>query len=42
MVRRIYVEKKTDFAVEARGLLSDLRQNLKMEALSGLRLLKPL
>jgi phosphoribosylformylglycinamidine synthase len=39
MVRRIYVEKKIDFAVEARGLLSDLRQNLKMEALTGLRLL---
>ncbi|MBV5343370.1 hypothetical protein JZU68_07080, partial [bacterium] len=33
------MEKKIDFAVEARGLLSDLRQNLKMEALTGLRLL---
>ena len=39
MVRRIYVEKKTDFAVEARGLLADLRQNLKMEELTGLRIL---
>jgi phosphoribosylformylglycinamidine synthase len=39
MVRRIYVEKKKDFAVEARGLLADLKQNLKMEALTGLRIL---
>ena len=38
MVRRIYVEKKKDFAVEATGLLMDLRQNLKMDRLAGLRL----
>jgi phosphoribosylformylglycinamidine synthase len=39
MVRRIYVEKKKDYAVEAKGLLADLRQNLKMDSLTGLRVL---
>lgn len=39
MVRRIYVEKKTEYAVEALGLLADLKQNLKIEGLTGLRLL---
>jgi len=38
MVRRVYVEKKKDYAVEAQGLLSDLKQNLKMETLADLRL----
>lgn len=39
MVRRIYVEKKSDYAVEAGGLLADLKQNLKVESLTGLRIL---
>ena len=39
MVRRIYVEKKSEYAVEAGGLLVDLKQNLKMESLTGLRIL---
>ncbi len=37
-IRRVYVEKKTDFAVEAQGLLADLRENLGITALTGLRL----
>ena len=27
-IRRIYVEKKSEFAVEAKGLLADLQNNL--------------
>ena len=37
MVYRIYVEKKKELAGEAKGLLSDLRTLLKIENLTGLR-----
>ncbi len=37
-IRRIFVEKKDAFAVEAQGLLADLRNNLGMSALSGIRI----
>ena len=37
MVYRIYVEKKKELAGEARGLLSDLRTLLKIDNLTGLR-----
>ena len=37
MVYRIYVEKKKELAGEARGLLSDLRTLLKIENLTGVR-----
>ena len=39
MVRRIFVEKKKAFAVEADGLLTDLRQNLNLEKLTDVRIL---
>ncbi len=39
MIYRIYTEKKADFAVEAAGLLADIRENLSIPALTGLRLL---
>ena len=39
LVRRIYVEKKTGFDVEARGVLNDLRENLSMTALTNVRVL---
>lgn len=39
MVRRIYVEKKKGFDVEATGLLEDLQQNLHVRGLSGVRVL---
>lgn len=39
MVRRIYVEKKKGFDVEAQGLLEDIRQNLHAEGLTGVRVL---
>ena len=29
MVRRVYVEKKEGFNVEAKGLLEDIRENLR-------------
>ena len=29
MVRRVYVEKKEGFNVEAKGLLADIRENLR-------------
>ncbi|MBQ7875918.1 MAG: phosphoribosylformylglycinamidine synthase [Clostridia bacterium] len=35
---RIFVEKKPGFDVEARGLLSDLRENLGMDNLTGVRI----
>ena len=35
-IRRIFVEKKDAFAVEAHGLLSDLRNNLGMKNLTGI------
>ena len=36
-VYRIYVEKRKDFAVEADEILSNLRTQLKMESVSGVR-----
>lgn len=38
-VRRVFVEKKEPFAVEARNLLADLIVNLKVAGLTGLRIL---
>ena len=35
---RIFVEKKPGFDVEAQGLLSDLRENLAMDNLTGVRI----
>ena len=32
-VRRIYVEKKPGFDVEAKGVLGDLKENLSLNAL---------
>lgn len=37
MVRRIYVEKKNGFDIEAQGLFEDLKENLHLEGLSCLR-----
>ena len=37
-IRRIFVEKKPEFAVEARHILHDLRENLGLSTLTGLRL----
>lgn len=39
MIRRIFVEKKDAFAVEAHGLLSDLRNNLGMQGLVNIRII---
>ncbi len=39
MIYRIYTEKKPQFAVEAAGLLKDLRENLGVSGLQQLRLL---
>ncbi|MBQ5624323.1 MAG: phosphoribosylformylglycinamidine synthase, partial [Phascolarctobacterium sp.] len=39
MIRRIFVEKKDAFAVEAHGLLADLRNNLGMTALKNIRMM---
>lgn len=39
MVRRIYVEKKKGFDVEAAGMLADLQQNLHVTGLTGVRVL---
>ncbi len=39
MVRRIYVEKKKGFDVEAQGLFYDIRENLHAEGLTGIRVL---
>ena len=39
IIRRVYVEKKDAFAVEAHGLLADLRNNLGMTGLKNLRIL---
>lgn len=39
MIRRIFVEKKDAFAVEAHGLLSDLRNNLGMSGLKNIRII---
>lgn len=38
-IKRIFVEKKKGFDVEARKLYEDLKQNLGIEGLAGLRLL---
>jgi len=38
VIRRLFVEKKPEFAVEARHLLHDLRENLGLQSLEGLRL----
>lgn len=38
-VYRIFVEKRPDFAVEAKGILSDLKTALRPEGLEGLRIL---
>ncbi|MDO4921094.1 MAG: phosphoribosylformylglycinamidine synthase [Phascolarctobacterium sp.] len=37
-IRRIFVEKKDAFAVEAHGLLADLRNNLGMSGLQNIRI----
>ena len=38
-VRRIYVEKKDGFDVEAKGILEDLRENLSLTGLTAVRLI---
>ncbi len=38
-VKRIYVEKKKGFDVEAQGVLADLRSNLSMSGLNGVRII---
>lgn len=38
-VKRIYVEKRPGFDIEAQGLLKDLRENLGIHNLEGLRLI---
>ncbi|MCD7974351.1 MAG: phosphoribosylformylglycinamidine synthase [Phascolarctobacterium sp.] len=38
-IRRIYVEKKAAFSVEAHGLLEDLRNNLGMHGLKNIRII---
>ena len=38
-IRRIYVEKKDAFAIEAHGLLADLRNNLGMSGLNNIRIM---
>lgn len=38
-VRRIYVEKKEPYAVAAKDLLADLKENLGIKALTGLRII---
>ncbi|MDO4485495.1 MAG: phosphoribosylformylglycinamidine synthase [Bacillota bacterium] len=39
MVRRIYVEKKKGFDVEASSLFNDIRENLHLKELAGVRVL---
>ena len=39
-IRRIFVEKKTGFDVEAKHLFHDLKANLKIDHLSGLRIIQ--
>ncbi len=39
MVRRIYVEKKKGFDVEAGGLFNDVKENLHLKGLTGIRVL---
>ena len=38
-VRRIYVEKKAGFDVEAKGVLEDLKENLSMSGLKAVRII---
>ena len=38
-VRRIYVEKKPGFDVEAKEVFADLRENLGMKGLSSVRII---
>lgn len=38
MVKRIYVEKKSEFSVEAKGLLKDLKENLLLKNLEDLKI----
>lgn len=38
-VRRVFVEKKSEYAVEADNLLADLQRNLGLQDLTGLRIL---
>ena len=38
-VRRIYVEKKTGFDVEAKGVLADLKENLSLKGLKDVRII---
>ena len=37
-IKRIFVEKKESFAVEAKGLCNDLRNNLGMQGITGIRI----
>ena len=39
MVRRIYVEKKQGFDIEAQGVLTDLRENLSLSSLESVRVI---
>ncbi|HML38160.1 MAG TPA: phosphoribosylformylglycinamidine synthase [Bacillota bacterium] len=39
MVRRIYVEKQKGFDIEAQGLFEDLKENLHLQGLTGLRVI---
>ena len=39
MVYRVYVEKKSEFANEARTLLSDLKSFMQLKNLSNVRIL---
>ncbi|MDD2481043.1 MAG: phosphoribosylformylglycinamidine synthase, partial [Lutispora sp.] len=39
-VRRIFVEKKPDYAIEARALLEDLQDNLGIKGLKSLRIIR--
>ncbi len=39
MVRRIYVEKKKGFDVEAEPLFNDVKENLHLDGLQGVRIL---
>ena len=38
-VRRIYVEKKQGFDVEAKGMLEDLKENLSLSGLCDVRII---
>ncbi|MHB1392341.1 MAG: phosphoribosylformylglycinamidine synthase [Clostridia bacterium] len=38
-VKRIYVEKKSDYAISAKDLFSDIRENLEIENLTNLRII---